>query len=71
MTLKVMLEGQEANQPSSYQPKRRASFKPPRHEESQKKLTTKTVPESKEKTWSCENSKSKEIDNDVQKEVEE
>ena len=63
----VMLKGQEGNQPSSYQPKRRASFKPPQHEESQKKFTTKKVPESKKKTWSRENSKSKEIDDDVQK----
>ena len=66
----VMLEGQEANQPSSYQPKQWASFKPPKHEESLKKFTTKKVAESKKKTWSRENSKSKEID-DVQKEVEE
>ena len=35
-----------------------------------KKFTTKKVPESKKKTWACENSKRKEID-DVQKEVEE
>ena len=47
----VMLEGQEANQPSSYQPKQWASFKPPKHEESQKKFTTIKVSESKKKTW--------------------
>ena len=35
----VMLEGQEANQPSSYQCKQWASFKPPKHKESQKKFT--------------------------------
>ena len=44
---------------------------PSKHQESQKKFTSKQVPESKKKTWSCENSKNKEIDDDVQKEVEE
>ena len=67
----VILEGQEANEPTLYQPKRRASFKPPKYKESQKNFTTKIVPNSKKKTWSCENSKSNEIDDDVQKEVEE
>ena len=37
----VMLEGQEANQLSSYQLKQWASFKPTKHEEIQKKFTTK------------------------------
>ena len=36
-----------------------------------RKKYTKKVPESKKKTWSHENSKSKEIDDDVQKEIEE
>ena len=36
-----------------------------------KNFTTKNVPENKKKTWACENSKSKEIDDDVKKEVEE
>ena len=46
----VILEGQEANEPTSYQPKQRASFKPPKYEESKKNFTTKKVPTSKRKT---------------------
>ena len=67
----VTLDGQEANEPTLYQPKRWASFKPPKYEESQKNFTTKKVPTGKKKTWSHEKSKSKAIDDDVQKEVEE
>ena len=46
----VILEGQEANEPTPYQPKRWASFKPPKYEESHKNFTTKKVPDSKNKT---------------------
>ena len=67
----VILEGQEANEPTSYQPKRWTSFKPPKYEESQKNFTTKKVPNSKKKTWSCEKSKSNEIDDVEEKEIEE
>ena len=69
----VILEGQEANEPTLYEPKQRASFKPPKYEESQKNFTTKKVSTSKKKTWlhGKSKSKSKSIDDDVQKEIEE
>ena len=58
----VILERQEANEPTSYQPQRPESFKPPKYKESQKNVTTKKVPGSKKKTWSHEKSESNEID---------
>ena len=66
----VILEAEEVNEPTSYQPKQWASFKPPKDDESKKNFTTKKVPKSKKKTWSCEKSKRKEFDDDV-REVEE
>ena len=67
----VILEAEEVNEPTSYQPKRWASFKPPKDDKSKKNVTTKKVPNSKKKTWSHERSKSKEFDDDVLREVEE
>ena len=67
----VILEGQEANEPTSYQPKRWASFKPPKYKESQKNFTNKKVPDSKKKTWSCKKRTSNEIDDVEEKEAEE
>ena len=65
----VILEAEEVNEPTSYQPKQQASFKPPKDDESKKNFTTNKVPKSKKKTWSHEKSKRKEFD-DV-REVEE
>ena len=45
----VILEGQEANEPTLYQPKQWASFKPPKYEESQKNFTTKKFLTAKQK----------------------
>ena len=42
----VVLEAEEVNEPTSYQPKQRASFKPPKDDESKKNFTTKKVPKS-------------------------
>ena len=67
----VILEAEEVNEPTSYQPKQWASFKPPKDDESKKNFTTKKVPKSKKKTWSHEKSKRKEFDDDDVREVEE
>ena len=67
----VVLEVEEVNEPTSYKPKRWASFKPPKDDESKKNFTTKKVPKSKKKTWSCEKSKRKEFDDGDAREVEE
>ena len=66
----VVLEAEEVNEPTAYQPKRRASFKPPKDDESKKNFTTKKVPKSKKKTWSREKSKRKEFDDGDAREVE-
>ena len=45
----VILEGKEANEPTSYQPKRRESFKSPKYEESQKNfIKLKKFPQTKQ-----------------------
>ena len=67
----VVLEAEEVNEPTSYQPKQQASFKPPKDDESKKNFTTKKVPKSKKKTWSSQKSKRKEFDDGDAREVEE
>ena len=67
----VILEAEEVKEPTSYQPKQWASFKPPKDDESKKNFRTKKVPKSKKKTWSHEKSKRKEFDDGDVREVEE
>ena len=56
----VVLEAEEVNEPSSYQPKRWASFKPPKGE-SKKNFTTKKVPKSKRKPGHMKRAKEKNL----------
>ena len=63
MTLKLLCKKpHEVNNPSSYQPKSRASFKP--QEKTKKVFTTKKVPEGKKKKGQKRNEHSHDVEGD-------
>ena len=57
----VILEAEEVTEPTSYQLKRRASFKPPKDDESKKNFTAKKVPNSKKKSGHVKRAKEKNL----------